>query len=210
VDHGSNNRVAFNGGNGGIHAEATSQERVAEHEQHVGAVPLQQQHERAAAGNRAQFANVNHGQPAVAATQHAGGQAFHQALAHPDNPQAVQAARSAPRTQNNPQSNVRQAPANQPQPRSQTQAAPHNNFGAGQPHPQSEAARPQAQPRPQFQQTQPRPQEQGRPQEQPRPQEQARPAPQPRPSAPAPQAARPQGGGGGGEPHGGGDDHGHH
>src|SRR5580698_7980183 len=51
---------------------------------HIDAVPLQQQHEHAAAGNRAQFANVNHGQPAVAATQHAGGQAFHQAMGHPD------------------------------------------------------------------------------------------------------------------------------
>lgn len=213
VDHGSNNRVAFNGGNGGIRAEATPQERNAQHEQHIAAVPLQQQHERAAASNRAQFANVNHGQPAVAATQRPGAQAFHQAMTHPDNPQAVQAARTAPRQNNHGQSNIRSAPANQPQPRQETPAATHT-FGAGQPHPQSEAVRPtpQAQPRPQEQarpaaaapQAQPHPQQQA----QPRPQEQARPAQQARPAAPAQQQqAHPQGGGG--ESHGGGDDH-HH
>jgi hypothetical protein len=232
VEHGPENRVAFNGGNGGIHAEATSQERIAEHEQHIGPLPLQQQHRQAAAGNRAQFSNVNHGQPAVTATQHAGGQAFHQAMTHPNNPQAVQATHNAPR-QNNAQSNIRSAPANQPQPRQQTQQTPHT-FGAGQPHPQSEAAHPapQAQPHPQQmaqphpqQMAQPHPQQMAQPhpqpQAQPRPQEQARPAPQMQarpaapapqvhPAAPAPQAARPQGGG---EPHGGGgggEDHGHH
>jgi hypothetical protein len=204
VDHGGDNRVAFNGGNGGIHAEATANERVAEHEQHIGAVPLQQQHQQAAAGNRAQFASVNHGQPAVAATPRPGAQAFHQALAHPDNPQAVQAAHSAPRTQNNPQSNVRSASANQPQTRSQTQTAPHA-FGAGQPHPQSEAGPPKGVSGEEHSHETMT----ARPQPQAQPRQQA--APQVRQAAPAPQAARPQGGGGG-ESHGGGggEDHGHH
>ena len=178
VDRGPDNRVAFNGGNG-IHAEATANERIADHERHIGAVPLQQQHQQAAAGNRAQFANVNHGQPAVAATQRPGAQAFHQAMAHPDNAQAVQAARTAPRTQNAPQSNARPAVNNRPAAVNQPQA--HQQ-------PQQQARpQPQAQPRPQVQQ--------------------ARPQPQARPAAPAPQA-RPQGGGGeqhgggGGQPHG--------
>ncbi|HXB62299.1 MAG TPA: hypothetical protein VNU94_05570 [Acidobacteriaceae bacterium] len=224
VDHGPDNRVAFNGGNGGTHDQPTQQERVAEHEQHISAVPLQQQHQQAARTNRAQFANVNHGQPAVAATQRPGAQAFHQALAHPDNPQAVQAARSAP-------ANHPQTPQTQSHP--QTQAAPHN-FGGGQSQEQAHPQQ-QAQPRPQPQE-QPHPQEQaaphnfggGQPQEQAHPQQQAQPRPQPqeqphpqeqaRPAAPAPQShPAPQGGGGGGAPHGGGgpgggggSDHDHH
>ena len=173
VDHGPENRVAFNGGNGGIHAEATANERVAEHEQHISAVPLQQQHEHAAASNRAQFASVNHGNPAVTATERPGAQAFHQAMAHPANPQAVQAAHGAPANNSHGfQSNAR--PAQQARPAPQ--------------------ARPEMQARPQ-------PQQQARPQQQSRPQPQARPAPQARPSAPA-QQSRPQGGGGGGESHG--------
>ncbi len=145
VGHDPDNRISFNGGDHGIHAEASPQERIAEHEQHISAVPLQQQHQKAAMGNRAQFANVNHGNPAVAATQRPGAQAFHQALAHPNNPQAIQAARTAPNThnggQNNGQSNARPAPANlthspeQAHPQPQQQAVPAHNFGAIQPHP---------------------------------------------------------------------------
>jgi len=178
----NNSRVAFNGGEGGIHAEATANERVAEHEQHIGALPLQQQHQQAAASNRAQFASVNHGNPAVAATPRPGAQAFHQALAHPDNPQAVQAARTAPAAHNAPAAN--RPATNQPQARPQPQQA--------RPQPQAARPQPQAQPRPQAAQ-QPRPQPQSRPQPQAQPHPQAAPAP------------RPSGGGGGG----GGDDH-HH
>jgi hypothetical protein len=193
----NNSRVAFNGGNG-IHAEATPQERVAEHEQHIGAVPLQQQHQQAAMSNRAQFASVNHGNPAVTATQRPGAQAFHQAMAHPDHPEAVQAARSTPAStfHNNGQQNNARTTGNQPQQQTRQQQ---------QARPQQEA----------------RPAQQARPQQEARPAQQARPQMQARPAAPA-QQARPQGGGGGeprggggGEAHGGGGnggggDHGHH
>ena len=92
-----NNRVSYNGGAGGIHAEANSQERIAEHEQHMAATPVQMQHQQAAAANRAQYASVNHGSPAVTATPRPGAAEFHQAMTHPANPQAVQAAHSTPR-----------------------------------------------------------------------------------------------------------------
>jgi len=166
----NHSRVAFNGGNGGVRAEASPQERIAEHEQHINSVPMQQQHEHAAASNRAQFANVNHGQPAVAATDHAGRQGFQQALAHPANPQAIQAAHGAPAAgrgfqSNQPQSNSRPSTGVQqarPQQQTQPQARPQQQ------------AQPQARPQPQ-QQARPQ-QQQARPQAQ--PQSQSRPAPQ--------------------------------
>lgn len=66
------NHTAFNGGEGGIRAEPTAQERVAEHEQHVGPLALQTQHQTLAAQNRQNFASENHGRPAIAATAKAG------------------------------------------------------------------------------------------------------------------------------------------
>src|SRR5215813_8518368 len=42
------NHVAFNGGEGGIHAEATPEERMAEHEQHTAALSTQTEHEHMA------------------------------------------------------------------------------------------------------------------------------------------------------------------
>lgn len=61
-------RVSYNGGAGGIAAQPTAEERLAEHDQHRLATPMQAQHERAASTNRAQLASVNHGTPALAAT----------------------------------------------------------------------------------------------------------------------------------------------
>jgi hypothetical protein len=140
----NNSRVAFNGGNGGVRAEASPQERIAEHEQHIASVPLQQQHMQAAAGNRAQYANVNHGQPAVAATARPGRQGFQQAMTHPDNPQAVQAARTAPAGNRSFQNN---RPANNSQPQNFSRSAPQQ----------------QSRPAPQQQQSRPAPQQQSRP-----------------------------------------------
>ena len=62
------NNVSFNGGNGGIKAQPTAQELAASNEQHVAPTALQTQHEHAASTNRALFASVNHGTPAIAAT----------------------------------------------------------------------------------------------------------------------------------------------
>jgi len=176
----NHSRVAFNGGQGGVRAEASPQERIAEHEQHINSVPLQQQHQQAAASNRAQFANINHGAPAVTATERPGRQGFQQAMTHPANPQAVQAARSAPAGNRSFQNN--RPAVNQPQ--------MNNN----RPAPQMQQSHPmEARPQPQAR---PTPQPQARPQVQ-----QSRPQPQARPAPAAPH-------GGGEQPHSnGGDEH---
>lgn len=64
-------RVSFNGGNGGTHAHATAEEFAAAHEHHFGPTPLQVQHERTASANRALLASVNHARPPIAAARHA-------------------------------------------------------------------------------------------------------------------------------------------
>jgi len=62
------NHVSYNGGAGGLSARPTPGELAAEHDRHVEATSMQQRHEAAAHNDRAQFASVNHGRPAVAAT----------------------------------------------------------------------------------------------------------------------------------------------
>jgi hypothetical protein len=66
------NRVSFNGGNGGIHAEATPYERQAMGERRFEATGVQMQHQQAAASNRTMLYSENHGRPAIAATPQAG------------------------------------------------------------------------------------------------------------------------------------------
>ena len=66
------NRTSFNGGEGGIHAEPTAEERAYANEKHISATREQTQHEHAASTNRAFLASENHGRPAVAATAKAG------------------------------------------------------------------------------------------------------------------------------------------
>jgi len=66
------NHTAFNGGEGGVRAEPTAEERVAEHEQHTEALASQTEHERVASQSRQNFASENHGRPAVAATARPG------------------------------------------------------------------------------------------------------------------------------------------
>jgi len=68
----SASRVSFNGGAGGIAARPTAQDEAFSHEHHVDPTPLQAHHQEAAAANRAQFASVNHGRPAVGATPQPG------------------------------------------------------------------------------------------------------------------------------------------
>jgi hypothetical protein len=62
------NRVSYNGGAGGLGARPTEGELAAEHDRHMEATSMQQQHEMAAHNERSQFASVNHGVPGVAAT----------------------------------------------------------------------------------------------------------------------------------------------
>jgi WXXGXW repeat (2 copies) len=67
------NRVSFNGGQGGTALRPTPQQQAFAGESHMPPTPPQVQHERAAAGNRALWNSVNHGEPPVAATVRPGG-----------------------------------------------------------------------------------------------------------------------------------------
>src|ERR1035438_5207767 len=62
------NRIAYNGGNGGINARPNAAQEAALRERHVAPTSVQTQHEQMARSDRAQWASVNHGRPEVAAT----------------------------------------------------------------------------------------------------------------------------------------------
>ena len=64
-------RVSYNGGAGGVTAQPTTQDRIAERDRHREATSMQLQHERSASLDRGQFASVNHGTPSVTATPRA-------------------------------------------------------------------------------------------------------------------------------------------
>src|SRR5438270_5434641 len=66
------NRVSFNGGPHGIQARENEHERMAAHERHIEARHEQIEHEHAAHSDRSQWASVNHGRPAIAASGHPG------------------------------------------------------------------------------------------------------------------------------------------
>ena len=65
------NNVSFNGGQGGVTAQPTAQEKLAASEQHVGLTQQQTEHEHGASQNRELRASFNHGTPTIAATSHA-------------------------------------------------------------------------------------------------------------------------------------------
>jgi WXXGXW repeat (2 copies) len=62
------NRVSYNGGNGGISVRPTAQEEAAARQHHVPAVQAQMQQIQAARGDEQLRASVNRGKPPVAAT----------------------------------------------------------------------------------------------------------------------------------------------
>jgi len=64
-----NNRVSYNGGNGGVEARATAEQERAERERHVGPVAAQTQHVQEARNNPELRASTNQGRPPIAATQ---------------------------------------------------------------------------------------------------------------------------------------------
>jgi WXXGXW repeat (2 copies) len=74
------NHVAFNGGEGGIAARPTPEEAQYAHEQHMAPLAAQTQQQHMAMQNRDNFANVNHGRPAVAATARPGDFSAHSAI----------------------------------------------------------------------------------------------------------------------------------
>ena len=75
------NRVSFNGGPHGIQARENEHERMAARERHFEARREQIEHEHAARSDRSQWASVNHGRPAVAASGRPG--EFHRDVVAP-------------------------------------------------------------------------------------------------------------------------------
>ena len=65
---GFENRVAFNGGSGGIAAQESAQERAAARERHLQPTALQTRHIRAAGADPSFRHSVNNGTPAITAT----------------------------------------------------------------------------------------------------------------------------------------------
>jgi hypothetical protein len=72
INQAPTNRVAFNGGAGGVAATPTPEETRYAQERHVGMSQEQEQHEQAAARDTTMRASYNHGNPPVAATQKPG------------------------------------------------------------------------------------------------------------------------------------------
>ena len=68
----TNERVSFNGGNGGTSVRPTAQQETFAQERHVEATPVQRQQSETASKDRALFSKQNHGEPAIAATPRAG------------------------------------------------------------------------------------------------------------------------------------------
>jgi hypothetical protein len=75
------NRVSYNGGEGGVNARPSAQDEAAARERHVPASSAQLQHIQAARGNPELRASTNHGKPPVAATARPGEFSGHDAVA---------------------------------------------------------------------------------------------------------------------------------
>lgn len=112
------NKVSYNGGEAGVHAAPTNEERQFEREPRVAPTTMQIQHAHAAAGNPALFVKANGGHPSIAATPRPaaftapGVVATHGALPpapaqplHPGPPNSVP---------NHPNDNAQQRPIGQP------------------------------------------------------------------------------------------------
>jgi len=72
VNNYTNQRIAYNGGPGGVQARPTQQQLAAAQARHADPTPVQRQHEQTARNDRTQFAKANQGRPAVVATPRAG------------------------------------------------------------------------------------------------------------------------------------------
>jgi len=158
------NHISYNGGSGGVRAQPSQADRIAEHEQHREPTNVQVQHVQMAASHQELRALENHGHPPIAAA------ARPAEFSGPGVLPAHGAPAPAPRP-------AEQRPAPQPQP----QQAPHPAAPAPQP------SHPAPIPQPPPQAARPAPQPQPAPQ-QPHPQPQYHPQPQPQPPQPHPQA----------------------
>jgi hypothetical protein len=143
----NNSHVAYVGGEGGLKAEPTAEERKAEQEHHEPATEEQTRHITAAAADPAFAASRNHGHPVIAATARAG-EFKGEAVAH-----AEHAGARAPETR--PGAAPREA---------QHEAAPRPEQHAAAPRPERHAAAPRperhaAAPRPERHAAAPRPEQ---------------------------------------------------
>ncbi|MCJ8211770.1 YXWGXW repeat-containing protein [Mucilaginibacter sp. RS28] len=151
----NNNRVSFNGGQGGVQAQPRAEELAAMREQHVQATAQQSQHEQHAMQDRSQFFKNNGGRPERAAVNKVGGAQVRAANYAPGDQHGFRqpADRGANPAGNNAmdynhRDNQLQRPdgnhnmANQPQPDNRTNAAytpgnhvlPNRNYAMQQQH----------------------------------------------------------------------------
>jgi len=72
VSNRTENRISYNGGNGGINRRPTPEEEAAAHERHIPPVAVQTQHMQVARTDRELHASVNRGKPPIAATPRPG------------------------------------------------------------------------------------------------------------------------------------------
>jgi hypothetical protein len=98
------NRVSYNGGNGGVNARPTPQDEIAARERHLPPPAVQMQHIQTARGNPELRASTNHGKPPIAATARPGAFTGREAVparqaGAPYNPPANRGA-GQPRTEN--------------------------------------------------------------------------------------------------------------
>jgi hypothetical protein len=100
----NNTHVSYNGGPGGINHAPTADERVAMHDQHMGATAVQQQHFAAAQADRNAYAKANGGHPQNMAAARPMGYANHGA-ANESRPQFQQQQHQQPQHNNQPSRN---------------------------------------------------------------------------------------------------------
>jgi hypothetical protein len=194
---GSNSRVSYNGGRGGIEVRPTPQEMAVVHDPRTPPVAAQVQHARQASGNRAQFASGGHAPESLAASAPLPA-TYKEPAARPPAAAMRMAARPAPAPAAAPVQRQEERPGQPAQP-AMAQRPGQENRSAQQPAPQPargpevrQAPERPAAPRPEPA-ARPAPEVRSVPQQQ-RPAQEARPAPQqqrPAPQAqqrPAPQA----------------------
>jgi hypothetical protein len=130
------NRVSFNGGNGGVNARPTREQEAVMHERHIPPAAPQLQHLQAARGNPQLRASANQGKPPVAATAKPGefragvvpareaGAPYHPPA---NRPEANRGA-ATPREENRPENNGHPATAVHPKdlPPAERTAAPNS------------------------------------------------------------------------------------
>jgi hypothetical protein len=163
----NNNHVSYNGGPGGINHQPAPEERIAEHEQHVGPTSFQAQHENTFRNDHTAYAQVNGGHPQNAALSRPLAAENHPApngFQNHANPQTNARPMAENMNHGNPPTNPRPMaenvnhgnPPSNPRPMERTENMNHNP-GQGNPHPA-----PAAHPAPHAES---RPAPQGRPEE---------------------------------------------